>query len=196
MKACTGMAVWLQSFLNSVPAGGEWSASHYGSFTPGEGCPSVCSGGGCEQTKAHLDALVKKNLSSLCGKSNHDFLVVQPAACSLYWLSYLFPFLRVAVFFGKSHERHVSYRGNITNMLKAKQTCYREGSVSNSGQDCGYPEINFYNSSKKREGSALFWTPLFNSLLSYVYWTVHHRDNWRIRNSVRAAGSSPDTTPA
>jgi len=30
-----------------------------------------------------------------------------------------------------------------------------KGSVSNSGQDCGYPDINFYNPSKERKGSAL-----------------------------------------
>ena len=159
MKACTGMAVWLQPFLNSVPPRGEWSASHYGSFTPGEGCPSACWGGGWEQTKAGLDALVKKNLSSLCRKSKHDSWVVLPATCNLFAIvtELSIPFSQGSRFFISPTEFH---------KYTPSKTCHLQGPISNSGQNCGYPEINFYNSSKKRKGSALIWTLFFNSLLS------------------------------
>lgn len=46
--------------------------------------------------------------------------------------------------------------------------CHREGPVSNSGQDCGYPDINFYNPSKERKGSALKLNSIFQSLLSIL----------------------------
>jgi hypothetical protein len=36
MKACGGVDVYIHIFLTSALAGGEWSASRPGRFTPGE----------------------------------------------------------------------------------------------------------------------------------------------------------------
>ena len=43
------------------------------------------------------------------------------------------------------------------------KTCHR-GPFSNSGQDCGYPDINFYIPSKKRKG----FCPKLNFIFQFI----------------------------
>jgi hypothetical protein len=43
MKACGGVDVYVHIFLTSALAGGEWSASRSGRYTPGERTPGTLS---------------------------------------------------------------------------------------------------------------------------------------------------------
>jgi hypothetical protein len=59
MKAYGGVDVQHHIFLTSALAGGEWSASHPGCFTPGERAPSTHWIGGRMNSRAGLDDMDK-----------------------------------------------------------------------------------------------------------------------------------------
>jgi hypothetical protein len=73
MKACAGVDVWIRIFLTSALAGGEWSASRPGRFTPGErtrGTPWI---GGWVDPRAGLDDVEKRELLTLPGLEFRPF---------------------------------------------------------------------------------------------------------------------------
>jgi hypothetical protein len=59
MKAYGGVDVCIQIFLTSALAGGEWSASPPGRFTPGERAPGTHWIGGWVVPRASLDDMEK-----------------------------------------------------------------------------------------------------------------------------------------
>jgi hypothetical protein len=59
MKAYRGVDVWTHVFLTSALAGGEWSASRPGRFTPGERAPGTHWIGGWVAPRAGLDDMEK-----------------------------------------------------------------------------------------------------------------------------------------
>jgi len=59
------MDVKLHAFLATLLGEGEWSASHSGHFTPGEGALSTPRMGGWVGPRAGLDAVAKIRISSL-----------------------------------------------------------------------------------------------------------------------------------
>jgi hypothetical protein len=78
MKAYGGMDVLIHIFLTSTLAGGEWSASSYGRFTPGEKAPGTHWIGGWVDSKAGLDDVEKRKIFPLPG------LKLQPLGCSAH----------------------------------------------------------------------------------------------------------------
>jgi hypothetical protein len=59
MKAYGGVDVQIHIFLTSALAGGEWSASRHGRFTPGERAPGIHWIGGWVNLIAGLDDMEK-----------------------------------------------------------------------------------------------------------------------------------------
>jgi hypothetical protein len=92
-------------FLTLALAGGEWSASHPGHFTPGERAHGTYWIGGWVSLRAGLDSVEKREFLTLPGlKSNPS--VVQPVAshCTEYTILAPLEFLR---YFGlKSWKSH------------------------------------------------------------------------------------------
>jgi hypothetical protein len=68
--------------LTSALDGGEWSASHPGSFTPRERAPGTHWIRGWVGPTAVLDAVVKRNIPSPRRESNPRTPIVQPVAQS------------------------------------------------------------------------------------------------------------------
>jgi hypothetical protein len=64
MEAYWGVEVYLHAFLYSALDGGKWSASHPGHFTPREGAPGIHWIGSRVGTRASLDAVVRRKISS------------------------------------------------------------------------------------------------------------------------------------
>jgi hypothetical protein len=62
MKAYGGMDVQIHIFLTSELAGGEWPASRFGCFTPGESAPGTHWIGRCVDPRAGLDEVKKRKL--------------------------------------------------------------------------------------------------------------------------------------
>jgi hypothetical protein len=67
VKAYGGVDVWIQIFLTSALAGGEWSASRPGRFTPGERAPGAHLIGGWMNPRAGLEDLERKKFFTLPG---------------------------------------------------------------------------------------------------------------------------------
>jgi hypothetical protein len=84
MKAYVGVDVY--SFLTSALAGGEWSASHHGRFTPGERAPGPHWIGDCVNPRACLD--MEKKILEPTGtrtptpRSSSPYPVAMPTALS------------------------------------------------------------------------------------------------------------------
>jgi hypothetical protein len=66
--------------LTSAPAGGEWSASRPGRFTPRERASGTYWIGGWVGPRAFLDTVVKRKIPSPRQESNPTTLIVQPVA--------------------------------------------------------------------------------------------------------------------
>jgi hypothetical protein len=67
MKAYGGVDVYIHIFLSSALAGGEWSASRPGRFTPGERAPGTHWIGGWFDPRAGLDDSEKRKFLTLPG---------------------------------------------------------------------------------------------------------------------------------
>jgi hypothetical protein len=67
MKACVGVAVQIHIFLNPALAGGEWSASRPGRFTPGESGPGTHWIGGWVDPRACLDDVENRKFLTIPG---------------------------------------------------------------------------------------------------------------------------------
>jgi hypothetical protein len=67
MKAYGGVDVYVHIFLTSALAGGEWSTSRPGRFTPGERAPGTHWRGGWMDLRAGLDDLEKRKFLTLPG---------------------------------------------------------------------------------------------------------------------------------
>jgi hypothetical protein len=67
MKACGGMDVQIHIFLTLALAGGEWSASLPGRFTPGERAPDTHWIGGSVGPRSGLDDVEKRKFFALQG---------------------------------------------------------------------------------------------------------------------------------
>jgi hypothetical protein len=65
MKAYGGVDVQIHIFLNSALAGGEWSASRPGRFTPGERAPGTHWTGGWVDSRTGLDDVEKRKFLTL-----------------------------------------------------------------------------------------------------------------------------------
>jgi hypothetical protein len=65
MKAYRGIDVEFHICLNSVLAGGEWSASRLGRFTPGERATGTHWIGGWVDPRAGLDDVEKRKFLTL-----------------------------------------------------------------------------------------------------------------------------------
>jgi hypothetical protein len=75
------LGVWRYSstFLTSTLAGGEWSASHTGCFTPRERSPVTHQIGGWGSPRASLDTVVKKKFPAPAGAWTSDHPACSPA---------------------------------------------------------------------------------------------------------------------
>jgi hypothetical protein len=62
-----GVDVWIHIFLTLALAGGEWSASHPGHFTPGERALGTHWIGGWMDPRACLDDVEKRKFLTLLG---------------------------------------------------------------------------------------------------------------------------------
>jgi hypothetical protein len=78
MKKYWGVKVYLHAFLTSALDGGEWSALRPGRFTPRERAPGTPWIGGWVGSRAVLDTVVKRKISSPRRESNPRTLTVQP----------------------------------------------------------------------------------------------------------------------
>jgi hypothetical protein len=88
MKAYGGVDVYIQVFLTSALAGGEWSVSSPGRFTPGERAHVIHSIGGWVTPRAGLEYVEKTKFLALPGLELRP--LGRPARSqSLYRLSYL-----------------------------------------------------------------------------------------------------------
>jgi hypothetical protein len=67
MKAYGGVDVYIHIFFNYALAGGEWSASRLGHFTPKERAPGTRWIGGCVDPKTGLDDVEKRKFLPLQG---------------------------------------------------------------------------------------------------------------------------------
>jgi hypothetical protein len=67
MKACEEVDVEIHIFLASALAGGEWSASRPGRYTPGEIAPGTHWIGDWVDSRAGLDDLEKRKFLTLLG---------------------------------------------------------------------------------------------------------------------------------
>jgi hypothetical protein len=65
MKMYGGVGVYIHIFLTSALAGGEWSASRPGRFTPGETAPGTHWIGGWVGPRTSLDDVKKRKFLSL-----------------------------------------------------------------------------------------------------------------------------------
>jgi hypothetical protein len=79
MKAYGGVDVYIHIFLISTLVGGEWLASHLGSFTPREGVPGTHWIGDWVGPRAGLDDAEKRKFL-IYRDSNSEPYVVQPVA--------------------------------------------------------------------------------------------------------------------
>jgi hypothetical protein len=79
MKAYGVVDVWVQFFLTSAPAGGEWSASQPCHFIPGERTPGTHWRGGVVDPRTGLDNVEKRKFLPY-RDPNSDPSVVQPVA--------------------------------------------------------------------------------------------------------------------
>jgi hypothetical protein len=87
MKAYGGVGVQIHIFLTSALAGGEWSASRFGRFTPGEKAISTHWRGGWVDPRAGLDNVEKRKCLILQGLELRPF--GRPARSQLlYRISY------------------------------------------------------------------------------------------------------------
>jgi hypothetical protein len=80
MKAYGGVDVWVHIFLTSALAGGEWSASRPGRFTPGKRASGTNWIGSWVDTRACLDDVEKRKFLTTHWDSNSDLSVVRPVA--------------------------------------------------------------------------------------------------------------------
>jgi hypothetical protein len=88
MKAYGGVDVYIHTFLTSALAGGEWSASLPGRFTPGGRAPGTHWIGGWVDPRAGLDDVKKRKFLTLPGPELRP--LGRPARSqSLYRLPYL-----------------------------------------------------------------------------------------------------------
>jgi hypothetical protein len=71
MKAYGGVDVYIHVFLTSALAGGEWSASRPGRFTPEERAPGTHWIGGWAYPRAGLDDVKKRTFLTLPGFEGH-----------------------------------------------------------------------------------------------------------------------------
>jgi hypothetical protein len=67
MKAYEGVDAYSHIFLTSALAGGEWSASCPGRFTPGERATGTHWIGGCVDPRAVLDDVKKRKFLIIPG---------------------------------------------------------------------------------------------------------------------------------
>jgi hypothetical protein len=67
MKVYRGVDAQTHIFLTSALAGGEWSASRPGRFTPGERDPGTHWKGGWADPRASLDDVEKRKIWTLLG---------------------------------------------------------------------------------------------------------------------------------
>jgi hypothetical protein len=67
MKVYAGVDVWIYIFLTSALAGGEWSSSRPGRFTPEERAPGTHWIGGWMDPRAGLDDVEKRKFLTLPG---------------------------------------------------------------------------------------------------------------------------------
>jgi hypothetical protein len=67
MKVYGGVDVWIHIFLTSALAGGEWSVSRPGRFTPRESSPSMHGIGVWVDPRASMDEVEKRKLLTLPG---------------------------------------------------------------------------------------------------------------------------------
>jgi hypothetical protein len=67
MKVYGGVDVQIHIFLTSALAGGEWSASRSGRFTPGETAPGTHRIGGWVEPRVVLDDVEKRKCLTLQG---------------------------------------------------------------------------------------------------------------------------------
>jgi hypothetical protein len=79
MKAYGGVHIYIYIFLTSALAGGEWSASLPGRFTPGERAPGTRCIGCWMGPRAGLNHMEKRKFLTLLGLEL-DSSVVQPIA--------------------------------------------------------------------------------------------------------------------
>jgi hypothetical protein len=86
MKTYGGVGVSIHIFLTSALAGGEWSASNPGRFTPGERTLSIPWIGGLVDPRAGLDDLGKRKFLTLSGLELRPLSVVQPVASRYTWV--------------------------------------------------------------------------------------------------------------
>jgi hypothetical protein len=77
MKTYLGVEIQLDTFLTSALDGGEWSASRPGRFTPKERACGTHWIGGSVDSRAVLDAVVKRKIPSPRRESNPRTPVVQ-----------------------------------------------------------------------------------------------------------------------
>jgi hypothetical protein len=75
-----GVGYSSMDFLTSALDGGEWSASHFGRFTPSERAPGSHWIGGWVGSRTGLDALVKRKIPSPRRESNARTPIVEPVA--------------------------------------------------------------------------------------------------------------------
>jgi hypothetical protein len=87
MKTYGGVDILIHIFLTSAIAGGEWSASHPGSFTPEERAPGTHWIGCWMDPRAGLDDVEKRKFLTLLGL---ELRTLGRPACSqsLYRLRY------------------------------------------------------------------------------------------------------------
>jgi hypothetical protein len=78
MKTYGGVKVYLHAFLTSALVGGEWSGILLGRFTPGEMVAGTHWIGGCVGTRARLDVVDERKISS--PEFNPDSSAFQPVA--------------------------------------------------------------------------------------------------------------------
>jgi hypothetical protein len=69
MKMYGGVDVQIQVFLPSALAGGEWSASRRGCFTPGERAPGI------HWIRADLDDMEERKFLTLPGLELHPLVI-------------------------------------------------------------------------------------------------------------------------
>jgi hypothetical protein len=80
MKTYWGVEVYSTHSLTSALDGGEWLASHPGSFIPREIAPGTYGIGGWVGPRAVLDAVVKRKIPSPSRELNPRTTIVQPVA--------------------------------------------------------------------------------------------------------------------
>jgi hypothetical protein len=86
MKVCGGVGIYIHIFLTPALAGGEWSASHPGRFTPEERAP-VTHWIGWVGPRTGMDAVEKRKFLTLPGLELR--LLGRPAGSqSIYLLRY------------------------------------------------------------------------------------------------------------